>query len=75
LIEGNIYDLQDVRVIVDERKSIFVDDIYQQYYSLYICITTSLIRVVGPVSFFELPNSTSIYNIIRRIDLFTLVGK
>jgi hypothetical protein len=75
LIEGNIYDLDNVQVIVDENKLFFVDNIYQQYYSLYIGRTTSLRRVVEPISFFELPKHTSIHNIIRRSDVSTLVGK
>jgi hypothetical protein len=71
LIEGNIYDLHDVQVIVHERKSIFINDIYQQYYSLYICYMMSPRRVVEPVRFFELPKHTSIHNTIHRSDMST----
>jgi hypothetical protein len=60
LMEGNIYDLYDVQVIVDERKLIFVDHIYLQYYSLYIRHMMSHRRVVELVRFFELPKHTSI---------------
>jgi hypothetical protein len=75
LLEGGLYDLQNVSVHIEYFKSIFVQDIYEEFYAMHIEDIYVFTRIVGSITFKLFAHHTPFTNIYNRIDFNTLVGK